>query len=86
MARNQSTEPLSDVNKVLDNETGPKEFRVRRVPARLGVSGSGTLKSWQGNAFDAGEAFTATQVITAPGRYEVTLDSAGYCTVQEPEN
>jgi hypothetical protein len=73
----------SDSDKLLDNATGPVEFRVNRAPARLAVSGSGTLKSWQGNAFDAGTTFTESQVITGPGRYELTLDSAGYATVQE---
>lgn len=77
-------EPLNhDTAALLDNEAGPAEFRVTRAPARLAVSGSGTLKSWTGNAFDAGVAFTESQTITAPGRYEITLDAAGYATVQE---
>jgi len=73
----------NDTVKLLDNEAGPKEFRVTYAPARLAVSGAGTLKSWQGNAFDAGVAFTETQIITGPGRYQITLGGAGYATIQE---
>jgi hypothetical protein len=75
----------SDKDKLLDNATGPVTFRVTRAPARLAVSGAGTLKSWQGNDWDAGEAFTASQTISAPGQYQLTLDAAGYATVQENE-
>jgi hypothetical protein len=76
----------SDSKPILDNAAGPVEFRVTSAPARLAVSGSGTLKSWTGNAFDAGVTFTESQTITAPGRYELTLDVAGYATVQENAN
>jgi hypothetical protein len=72
-----------DTKMILDNATGPVIFRVAVAPARLAVSGPGTLKAWQGNAFDAGVAFTESQTIAAPGRYELTLDSAGYATVQD---
>jgi len=75
----------TDAVKLLDNEAGPKEFRIERPPARLAVDGPGTLKSWQGNAFDAGETFAGTDTIIAPGRYELTLDGAGYATIQESE-
>jgi len=85
MSRTLETPLLSDAVKILDNETGPVEFRITRAFARLAVSGAGTLKSWQGNAFDAGTAFTESQTITSPGRYEITLGGAGYATIQEPE-
>jgi len=75
---------LTDADLILDNETGPVEFRTTRANARLAVSAAGTLKSWQGNAFDAGVAFTESQTITSPGRFEITLGGAGYATVQEP--
>jgi len=75
--------PLNDVTPLLDNAAGPKEFRVTYAPARLAVDGPGTIKSWQGNAFDAGETFTESGTILAPGLYELTLDGAGYATVQE---
>lgn len=74
-----------DTVKLLDNETGPVSFRVSIAPAKLAVSGSGTLKTWQGNAWDAGETFSGSSVISAPGHYQITLDSAGYATVQENE-
>lgn len=74
---------ISDTNKVLDNETGPKEFRVEHAPAKMAVSGAGTLKSWTGQDWDAGVAFTESQTITAPGRYQITLNLAGYAAVQE---
>jgi len=78
------TTPLwNDQINLLDNAAGPKEFRVTRAPARLAVDGPGTLKSWEGNAFDAGETFIESGVILAPGLYEITLDGAGYATVQE---
>jgi hypothetical protein len=75
---------LKDSDKILDNATGPAEFRTTVPNARLAVSGSGTLKSWNGNAFDAGVTFTETQTITGVGRFQVSLDSAGYVSVQEP--
>jgi len=75
--------PLQDTTKLLDNAVGPKEFRVTYPPARLAVDGPGTIKSWQGAAFDAGETFTESGTILAPGLYELTLDGAGYATVQE---
>lgn len=68
---------------ILANATGPEEFRVTKAPALLAVSTSGTLKSWDGTTWDAGVAFTESQTITAPGRYQVTLGSAGNCAVQE---
>ena len=74
---------LTDTDKLLDNDAGPVTFRVTNAPARLGVSGSGTIKSWQGNAWDSGETFTGSTTIAAPGRYQLTLDVAGYATVQE---
>lgn len=80
-----SEQPLQDSETLLDNVTGPKQFRVTYAPAKLAVSGSGTLKSWNGNAFDAGETFTVTSTITAPGLYEITLDAPGYAAIQENE-
>jgi len=74
----------TDATKLLDNAAGPVEFRVNYVPCRMGVSGPGLLKSWQGNAFDAGERFTGSDTIIATGRFELTLDGAGYLTLQEP--
>jgi len=76
--------PLSDANKLLDNAAGPVTFRTTEPFARLAVDGSGTLKSWEGNAFDAGTTFTESQTITSPGLYQLTLDAPGYATVQEP--
>jgi len=86
MSRTQSVPLLSDTAKILDNATGPVEFRTSRANARLSVDGPGTLKSWEGDAFDAGVAFVESQVITCAGRFEITLDGAGYATVQEPTN
>ena len=72
-----------DTVKLLNNATGPEEFRVTNAPARLAVDGPGTLKSWQGDDWDAGETFTGSDTIIAPGRYQITLDGAGYATLQE---
>jgi hypothetical protein len=77
---------LSDAIPLLDNAAGPKTFRVERPPARLCTDGPGTLKSWNGNAFDAGETFAGTDTIIAPGLYELTLDGAGYATIQESQS
>lgn len=74
---------LTDKKPLLSNATGPVAFRVTTAPALLAVSGAGTLKAWDGTAWDAGIAFTETQTITAPGQYQVTLDAAGNCAVQE---
>ena len=79
------SELQTDNEPLLVNATGPVAFRVTRAPALLAVSGAGTLKSWDGTTWDAGIAFTETQTITAPGRYQVTLDAAGNCAVQESE-
>ena len=76
---------LTDNEPLLVNATGPVEFRVTYPPALLAVSGAGTLKSWDGTAWDAGIAFTESQVITGPGRFQITLDSAGNVAVQESE-
>ena len=73
----------SDTVSILVNETGPKEFRTSLPAARMAVSGAGTLKSWTGNDWDAGVAFTESQTINPAGRYQITLDAAGYASVQE---
>jgi len=85
MSRTQNVKLLSDKDLILDNATGPVEFRTSRANARLSVSAAGTLKSWNGNAFDPGVAFTESQTITCSGRFEITLGGAGYASVQEPE-
>lgn len=85
MALGAGDEFNTDATELLGNTTGPVEFRVHKAPARLAVSGAGTLKSWQGNAFDAGVAFTESQTINSPGLYELTLDANGYATVQESD-
>lgn len=83
MATSAESPLHSDTEALLNNEAGPKVFRVTHAPARLAVSGPGTLKSWDGNGFDAGIAFTESQTVTAPGLYELTLNAAGYASVQE---
>ena len=75
-----------DTIPLLAGATGPVEFRTAQANARLAVSGSGTLKSWDGTTWDAGIAFTETQTITSPGRYQLTLDAPGNASVQEPES
>ena len=78
-----ATDPIrSDSVKLLDNAT-TATFRITSAPARLAVDGAGTIYSWQGDDWDAGEAFTGTSTIAAPGLYKVVLDGAGYATVQE---
>jgi hypothetical protein len=79
-------DPLhSDSVKLLNNET-TTTFRVERVPCRLAVDGPGLLQSWQGDDWDAGERFAGSDTIIAPGYYQITLDGAGYVTLQEPSN
>ena len=75
--------PLRDNDPILVASAGPQEFRVSYPWARLSVSGSGTLESWDGTTWDAGIAFTASSTITSPGRYRITLDAPGNATVQE---
>ena len=71
---------------LLSNATGPVDFRVTSAPALMAVSGAGTLKSWDGTAWDAGIAFTESQTITAPGWYQITLDAAGNAAVEESKD
>jgi hypothetical protein len=73
---------LSDADAILVNASGPVVFRVSHAPARLCVSQAGTLKSWDGTAWDAGTTFTESQTITSPGQFQITLDVAGNVSVQ----
>ena len=73
-----------DNKPILSNETGPKMFRTRKPHARLAVSGSGTLHSWDGVTWDAGIAFTESSTITSTGTFQITLDAAGNASIQEP--
>lgn len=75
--------PRSDRDPILDNAAGPTEFRVSYPYARLSVDGPGTLKSWDGNSFSDGETFLTSGVIIATGLYEITLDGAGYASLNE---
>lgn len=73
-----------DIVKLLDNATGPVEFRITQSFSRMAVSGSGVLKAWTGEGWDSGTSFTGTETITSPGRYQLTLDVPGYASIQEP--
>ena len=68
---------------LLSAAAGPKVFRITNAPARLAVSGSGTLESWDGTTWDSGLTFTRSQAIMAPGRYRITLDAPGNASIQE---
>jgi len=72
----------NDNRPLLVDATGPVEFRTDKPFTRLSVSQAGTLKSWDGTTWDVGVAFTESQTINPPGRYQLTLDVAGNAAIQ----
>lgn len=73
----------SDSNRILDNEAGPVRFRTNKPNVKLSVSGPGTLQSWTGQGWDVGVVFAESSTITSPGTFQITLDSAGYASINE---
>ncbi len=73
----------SDNKPILAGDAGPKIFRTSKPNARLAVSGSGILQSWEGTTWDVGVAFTESSTITSQGTFRITLDAPGNASVQE---
>ena len=75
----------TDDRLLVDNSTDAVVFRITNTPAQLTASQVGVLRSWDGAAFQGTRAtIVGTNLIEAPGLYEINLGVAGNAAVQEP--